>query len=57
MQQLIRTRYLEREFLIAYQNSHIVLLRPVMSELLKFTRDSELDAIKVRTSPLTNGIT
>jgi len=31
--------YLEREFLIEYKHSHIVLLRPSMSQILKMTPD------------------
>lgn len=40
------SRYLERECLVNYPNSHIVLLRPSMSQLLKLTSTADLKGIK-----------
>lgn len=41
-----RDRYLEHEFLTAYKNSKIVLLRPSMAHMLK--QSSQLNVVKVR---------
>ncbi|KPI46029.1 NEDD8-specific protease 2 [Cyphellophora attinorum] len=48
--------YLEREFLTAYKNSKIVLLRPSMSMMLSVTPDHAISTIK-DVLPTFNGIT